>query len=76
MARKFPKKLPDHPLIIKAKVKEIRRWKNYDTVEKVTKMEEMHVISSSCLVKEKQPGVYRARLVVRGFEEDVFPQSK
>ena len=74
-ATEVPKKLHDHPLIIKAKMEEIRRWKEYDTVEQVTKTEEMQVISSRWVVTEKQPEVFKARLVVRGFEEDIFPQS-
>ena len=35
----------------------------------------MQVISSRWVVTEKEEGKFKARLVVRGFEEEVYPQS-
>ena len=52
-ASEVPKKLHDHPLITKAKMEEIRRCKDYDTVEQVTETEEMQVIYSRWVVTEK-----------------------
>jgi hypothetical protein len=34
----------------------------------------MQVISSRWVVTQKEEGQFKARLVVRGFEEDVYPQ--
>ena len=53
----------------------MRRWNEYDTVEQVTQTNIMQVISSRWVVTEKESGKYKARLVVRGFEETVYPQS-
>ena len=36
---------------------------------------EMQTISSQLVVTEKSPQEFKARLVVRGFEEEVYPQS-
>ena len=35
----------------------------------------MQTISSQLVVTEKSPQEFKARLVVRGFEEEVYPQS-
>ena len=35
----------------------------------------MEVISSCWALTEKTEGTFKARLVVRGFEEEVYPQS-
>jgi hypothetical protein len=65
----------NHPQIVEAKKEEIRRWKEYDTADQVSQTSEMQVLSSRWVVTLKDGGLYKARLVVRGFEEDVYPQS-
>ena len=74
-ACEVPKSLHNNPNIIEAKKEELRRWKEYDNVERVIQDEEMQVISSRWVVTEKTEGKFKARLVVRGFEEEVYPQS-
>ena len=74
-ATEIPKKFHDHPSIILAKEEEMKRWKEYKTVQPVSKTEDMQVISSRWVVTQKEEGQFKARLVVRGFEEDVYPQS-
>ena len=74
-ATEVPKKFHDHPSIILAKEEEMKRWKEYKTVQPVSKTEDMQVISSRWVVTQKEEGQFKARLVVRGFEEDVYPQS-
>ena len=71
----FPKKNHGHPEIIKAKREEMRRWKEYEKVDQVAQTPDMQVISSRLVITEKDDGRYKARLVVRGFEEHVYPQS-
>ena len=53
----------------------MRRWKEYQTVEQVIQTMDMQVISSRWVVTEKSPQQFKARLVVRGFKEEVYPQS-
>ena len=74
-AAEVPKKYHNDPKIVEAKEEEMRRWNEYDTVEQVTQTNNMQVISSRWVVTEKESGKYKARLVVRGFEETVYPQS-
>ena len=74
-ACEVPKSLHNNPMIIEAKKEEMRRWKEYDTVEQVVQTEDIQVISSRWVVTEKEEGSFKARLVVRGFEEEVYPQS-
>ena len=50
----------DHPEIVKAKKEEIRRWKEYDTVDQVSQTSEMQVLSSSRVVTVKDGGLYKA----------------
>ena len=69
------KKYHNHPQIIEAKREELSRWKEYDTVKQVSHVSDMQVLSSRWVVTEKDGGAYKARLVVRGFEEDIYPQS-
>ena len=74
-AAEVPRKFHDNPKIVEAKEEEIRRWKEYDTVDQVVRSVDMQVLSSRWVVTEKCPEQFKARLVVRGFEEDVYPQS-
>ena len=47
----------------------MRRWKEYETVDQVAQTPDMQVISSRWVITEKDDGRYKARLVVRGFED-------
>ena len=71
----LPKKCHCHLKITQAKEEEIRRWKEYGTVEQVARTMEMQIISSRWVVTEKSPQEFKARLVVKGFEEEVYPHS-
>ena len=44
-------------------------------MEQVARTMEMQIISSRWVVTEKSPQEFKARLVVRGFEEEVYPHS-
>ena len=70
-----PKRLYANVKIIEAKEEELKRWKEYDTVSQVTQTSDVQTLSSRWVVTEKEGGNYKARLVVRGFEEEVYPQS-
>ena len=65
------KKFHDHPQIIEAKKEELRRWQEYGAVEQVNQGMEMNVLSSRWVVSEKGDDEVKARLVVRGFEEEI-----
>ena len=69
------KKFHDHPQIIEAKKEELMRWKEYDAVVQVNRGMDMNVLSSRWVVTEKGENQIKARLVVRGFEEEIHPQS-
>ena len=74
-AVEIPKKFHDHPIILEAKKEELKRWKDYDTVQQVNRGMDMNVLTSRWVVSEKGENQVKARLVVRGFEEEVYPQS-
>ena len=71
----IPKKFHDHPQIVEAKKQELLKWKEYDAVDQVTQGMDMNVLSSRWVVTEKGEDEIKARLVVRGFEEEIYPQS-
>ena len=60
--------------VIEAKDEEIKRWREYDAFEEVEENDQ-YVISMRWIVTEKDNGKVKARLIVRGFEEEVVPQS-
>ena len=70
-----PKKKHGHPEIIEEKREEMRRSKEYETVDQVGQTPDMQGIPSRWVITEKDGGKFKARLVVRGFEEPVYPQS-
>ena len=74
-AAEIPKKMHGHPKIRDAKEEELKRWRDYGAVEQVNRRMEMSVISSRWVVTEKGEDKFKARLVVRGFEEEIYPQS-
>ena len=53
----------------------MRRWKEYETVYQVGQTPDMQGIPSRWAITEKDGGKFKARLVVRGFEEPVYPKS-
>ena len=69
-----PARFHNDPEVIKAKEEELNKWKQFDAYEEVLETEDMSVLSASWVVVEKNDTV-KARLCVRGFEEEVYPQS-
>ena len=69
----IPNQYHSDPLIIKAKEDELQKWEKYDAYETVD-FENQPTISCKWVVTEKG-GRVKARLCVRGFEEERPPQS-
>merc|ERR1712228_760364 len=61
------------PSVIKAKEAELDNYKKYDAYEEVP-FENQNLITSRWNITEKD-GKYKARLCVRGFQEERPPQS-
>ena len=70
----IPKKYHDHPEIVESKKDELTKWKEYEAYEEV-ELDGQPVISTRWVVTEKPSGKPKSRLVVRGFEEKISPQS-
>ena len=73
-AVEIPKKYHNHEDIIAAKKVELVRWEQYDAYESL-ELKDQHIISTRWVITEKDNGKIKARLVVRGFEEMITPQS-
>ena len=74
-ATNVPTRFHKEPEVVLAKEKEIEKWIQYEAFEEVDEDETLHVLSSRWVVTEKENSDVKARLCVRGFEEDVYPQS-
>ena len=73
-AVEIPNKYHNHADIVNAKKDELNKWKEYEAFEEIDLIDQ-HVISTRWVVTEKSNDKIKARLVVRGFEEQVAPQS-
>ena len=76
----IPAKYHDDPEVIKAKEEELSKWNIYDAFEEVEEDENQHIISSKWVIAEKDDATtggkkVKARLCVRGFEEETHPKS-
>ena len=71
----IPQKYHDNPKIIEAKEEEIKKWNEYEAFEWKELNETMNILSSRWVISEKSDGKVKARFVVRGFEEEIYPQS-
>ena len=74
-ATNIPTRFHKEPEVVEAKEKEIEKWIQYEAFEEVDEDETLHVLSSRWVVTEKENSDIKARLCVRGFEEDIYPQS-
>ena len=74
-ATNIPSKEHHHPDVIAAKHKELSKWEEFKAAEEVPYTGREHVLSSRWVITRKSDGSVKARLVVRGFEEQDYPQS-
>ena len=74
-ATNIPSKEHHHPDVTAAKEKELSKWREFEASEEVKYTGKEHVLSSRWVITRKSDGSVKARLVVRGFEEQDYPQS-
>ena len=70
----IPTKYHSHPDIVKAKEEELEKWEKYEAYDEVDESDATNAITTRWVITDK--GEYeKARLCVRGFEEDIYPRS-
>ena len=70
----IPTKYHDHPDIVKAKEAELEKWKKYEAYVEVDENDATNPITTRWVITDKGE-TEKARLCVRGFEEDIYPRS-
>ena len=70
----IPAKHHDHPDIVKAKKDELEKWKKYEAYVEVNESEATNPITTRWVITDKGD-TEKARLCVRGFEEEIYPRS-
>lgn len=70
----IPSNRHNEPAVIKAKQEELEKWTKYDAFEEIQDNDQ-DAITYRWVITEKPDGHIKARLCVRGFEEEIKPQS-
>ena len=70
----IPTKYHDHPDIVRAKQEELSKWEKYEAFIEVNEEDATNPISTRWVITDKGE-TEKARLCVRGFEEEIYPRS-
>ena len=70
----IPAKYHNHPDIVKAKNEELEKWEKYEVFIEVDETEAINPITTIWVITKKGD-TEKARLCVRGFEEEIYPRS-